>query len=146
MCVCWEGTWASQVASAKESACNAGDAGSIPGSGRSPRCRNGNPLQYPCLGNSVGRGAWWAAVHGVAKSQTRLNMSMMETMRARTHAHMHTHTRTHTHTHTVCFIPAPSIVLTRSKHSQFFFLISFVKEWTNIFRFSELCQFEIVRS
>ena len=96
LCVCWEGTWASQVASAKESACNAGDAGSIPGSGRSPGCRNGNPLQYPCLGNPVGRGAWWAAVHGVVKSPTWLNMSMMESMRARARAHTHTHTHTHT--------------------------------------------------
>ena len=47
---------------------NAADASSIPGSGRSPRGRNGNPLQYPCLENSTDRGAWWAAVYGVAKS------------------------------------------------------------------------------
>ena len=49
---------------------NAGDArdsGSIPGSGRSPGVENGNPLQYSCLGNPMGRGAWWATVHGVAK-------------------------------------------------------------------------------
>ena len=49
---------------------NAGDASSIPGSGRSPEGGNGNPLQYSCLGNPVDRGALWAAVHGVAKSQT----------------------------------------------------------------------------
>ena len=46
---------------------NAGNAGSIPGSGRSPAERNGNPLQYPCLGNPMDRGAWRATVLGVAK-------------------------------------------------------------------------------
>ena len=51
---------------------NAGDAGSIPGSGRSPGEGNGNLHQYSCLGNLMDRGAWWATVHGVAKSQTRL--------------------------------------------------------------------------
>ena len=45
-----------------------GDAGSIPESGRSPGEGNGNPLQYSCLGNPMGRGAWWATVHGVAES------------------------------------------------------------------------------
>ena len=45
----------------------------IPGSGRFPGERNGNPLQYSCLENPMDRGAWWATVHGVAKSQTRLN-------------------------------------------------------------------------
>ena len=44
------------------------DVGSIPGSGRSPGEGNGNPLQYSCLENSTDRGAWWATVHGVAKS------------------------------------------------------------------------------
>ena len=48
-------------------------AGSIPGSGRSPRGGHGNPLQYPCLGNLMYRGACWAAVHGVVKSRTRLS-------------------------------------------------------------------------
>ena len=43
------------------------DAGSVPGSGRSPREGNGNPLEYSCLGNPVDRGAWRATVHGVAK-------------------------------------------------------------------------------
>ena len=55
----------------KESTCNAedtGDSGSVPGSGRSPGEENGNPLQYSCLENSMDRGAWWATVHGVAKS------------------------------------------------------------------------------
>ena len=44
-------------------ACNAGDLGSIPGSGRSPGEGNGNPLQYSCLENSMDEGAWWATVH-----------------------------------------------------------------------------------
>ena len=52
----------------KESAWNVGDLGSIPGLGRSPGERNGNPLQYSCLENPMEGGAWWAAVHGVAKS------------------------------------------------------------------------------
>ena len=56
-----------KFAVSKESACNAGEPGSIPGSGRSPGEGNGNPLQYPCLENPMDRGAWQAAVHGVAK-------------------------------------------------------------------------------
>ena len=50
-----------------------GDMGSIPGSGRSPGGGNGNALQYSCLENPMDRGAWWATVHGVAKSQTGLS-------------------------------------------------------------------------
>ena len=57
----------------KESACNAGDLGSIPGSGRSPGEGNGNPLQYSCLENPMDRGACWATVGGVTKSQTPLS-------------------------------------------------------------------------
>ena len=57
----------------KASACNAGDLGSIPGSGRSPGEGNGNPLQCSCLGNPMDRGAWWATVHRVTKSQTQLS-------------------------------------------------------------------------
>ena len=56
----------------KESACNAGDQGWTPGSGRSPGVGNGNPLQYSCLENSMDRGAWQATDHGVAKSRTQL--------------------------------------------------------------------------
>ena len=56
----------------KESACNAGDPGLIPGWGRSPGEGNGNPLQHSCLENPMDRGAWQATVHGVAKSQTQL--------------------------------------------------------------------------
>ena len=54
----------------KRLAYNAGDLGSIPGSGKSSREGNGNPLQYSCLENPTDRGAWWATVQGVAKSQT----------------------------------------------------------------------------
>ena len=54
----------------KASAYNAGDLGSIPGSGRSPGEGNGNPLQYSCLENPMDLGAWWATIHGVAKSRT----------------------------------------------------------------------------
>ena len=62
-------------ASGEESACNvrdAGDSGLIPGSGGSPGEGNGNPLQHSCLENFMDRGAWWDAVYGVTKSQTRL--------------------------------------------------------------------------
>ena len=57
----------------KASASNVGDLGSIPGSGRSPGEGNGNPLQYSCLENPKDGGAWWATVHGVAKSRTPLS-------------------------------------------------------------------------
>ena len=57
----------------KVSACSVGDLGSIPGSGSSPREGNGTPLQYPCLENSMDRGAWRSTVHGVTKSWTRLS-------------------------------------------------------------------------
>ena len=52
----------------KSSACNAGDLGSILGSGRYPGEGNGNPLQCSCLENPMDGGAWWATVHGVSKS------------------------------------------------------------------------------
>jgi len=58
--------------SGKESSYDAGDAGLIPGSGRSPGEGKGNPLKYSCLGNPVDRGAWQATVLAVAVSQTRL--------------------------------------------------------------------------
>ena len=69
-------TWLSWYLSSRQSPCNAGDArdiGSIPGLGRSPEGGNSNPLQYSCLGNPMERGAWWAIVHAVTKSQTRLS-------------------------------------------------------------------------
>ena len=60
------------IQTVKNPPANAGDSGSIPGSGRSPEGRHGNPLQYSCLGNPMDRDAWQATVHGVAKNQTRL--------------------------------------------------------------------------
>ena len=57
----------------KESAHNAGDLGLIPGLGKFPGERNGNPLQYPCLDNPMDRGARWAAVRRVAESQMGLS-------------------------------------------------------------------------
>ena len=57
----------------KESACNMGNLGLIPGSRRSPGEGNGNPFQYSCLENSMDRGAWQATVHGVTKSWSRLS-------------------------------------------------------------------------
>ena len=59
-----------QWLSSKESACNAGEPGFIPGLGRSPGGRHGNPLQYSCQENPGDRGAWRAMVNGVGKSQT----------------------------------------------------------------------------
>ena len=70
----------------KESPAIAGetrDTGLIPGWGRSPAVGHGNPLQYSCLENLKGGRAWWATVHGVAKSRTQLST--------------HTHTQTHTY-------------------------------------------------
>ena len=61
------------VSDGKASAYSVGNLGSIPGSGRSPGEGNGNPFQYSCLENPMARGAWWATVHGVVKSQTGLN-------------------------------------------------------------------------
>ena len=69
--------------SGKESACNAGDMGSIPRLGQSPGESNGNLLQYPCLWNSVDRGAWWGIVQVVAK---RVGPKL-----SNTHTHTHTH-------------------------------------------------------
>ena len=56
----------------KNPSANAGDAGLIPGSQRSPAEGNGNPFQYLCPENPIDRGAQWATVHGVAKNQTQL--------------------------------------------------------------------------
>ena len=64
----------------KESAWNAGDPGLIPGWVRSTGEGNGNPLQYSCLENPVDRGAWWATVHGLAKSRTGLSDYITKTL------------------------------------------------------------------
>ena len=73
----WREDWSSKNfpggSVGKDSACIAGDLGSIPGSGKSPGEGNGNPLQYSCLENPMDRGAWWATVHEVAKSRTGLS-------------------------------------------------------------------------
>ena len=63
---------AALAAQAVESVCDAGDPGSISGSGRSPEEGNGNPLQYSCLGNPMDRGAWEATVRELTKSWTGL--------------------------------------------------------------------------
>ena len=60
---------------AKNLPANAGDVGSVPGLGRSPGGGKSTPLQYSCLGNPMDRGARWATVHGVAKSQTQFSDS-----------------------------------------------------------------------
>ena len=72
----WLGTLIRNITqwlSSKESACNAGDLGSIPVLGRSPGGGHGNPLQHSYLENSMDRGVWQATVHGATKSQTPLN-------------------------------------------------------------------------
>ena len=61
------------VSVVKNPPANAGDAGSIPGSGRSLGEGNGNPLQYSCLDHSMDREAWWATVHGFTKSRTQFS-------------------------------------------------------------------------
>ena len=61
----------------EESACNAGNLGSIPGLGRSPGKENSSPHQYSCLENPMDRGAQWATVHRVAKSWTQLKKLIM---------------------------------------------------------------------
>ena len=65
----------SRCPSGKESACNSGDPDPTPGLGRSPGEGNGYLLQYSCLENPMDRGAWWATVHGVTKSQIGLSDS-----------------------------------------------------------------------
>ena len=68
MTLCFPG-----VSEGKASVYNAGDPGSIPGSGRSLGEGSGSPLQYSCLENSMDGGAWWATVHEVTRSQTQLS-------------------------------------------------------------------------
>ena len=72
-CVPTSGIWGGVFSDGKVSAYSVGDLGSIPGSGRSSGEGNGNPLQYSCLENPMDGGVWYATVHVVAKSQTRLS-------------------------------------------------------------------------
>ena len=103
----------------KNSPANVGDTRDmslIPGSERSPGEGNDNAFQYPCLENSMARGAWRAIVHGVAKSQTQLSVCA------------HTRTRTHTHTHTQLLLTNSISLLERCKdhfvhNDNFLFLI-----------------------
>ena len=85
----------------EESVCNAGDAGSIPGSGRSPGEGNGYPCQYSCLENSMDRGAWRISIHGVTESDMteQLKLSLFFTFKRE-------------YMHNKCII--------YTKHSQFF--------------------------
>ena len=59
-----KGLWLPGGSDGKESSCNVGDPGLVPGSGRSPGEENGNPLQYSCLENSMDKGDWPAVAHG----------------------------------------------------------------------------------
>ena len=67
------------------------DEGSIPGAGRSPGGGRGNPLHCSCLGNPMARVAWWATVHGVAKSQDRIEVSYTHTRARRSHPKLVSH-------------------------------------------------------
>ena len=73
----------------KESACNAGDSGSIPESGRSPGEGNGYPLQYSCLGNPTDRGAWQATVHGGHTNRKQLKQLKQQHMEQLRPNHIH---------------------------------------------------------
>ena len=84
----------SGASAVKNPPANAGDVGSVPGSGRSSGGWYGNPLQYSYLENPMDREAWWARVHRVTKSQTCLKQLSV-------HLCACTHTHTHTHTHTL---------------------------------------------
>ena len=65
--------------SVKDSICNTGEVGSVPGLGKSPEGEHGNPLQYSCLENPMDTGSWWATVHRDSKSQTRLKGQSIHT-------------------------------------------------------------------
>ena len=69
-------TWASGGSVVKNLPANAGDAGSVPGLGRSTGEWNGNPFMSSCLRNPMDRGAWWAAVHGVTKSRKQQSLTV----------------------------------------------------------------------
>ena len=90
----------------KESACNAGDPGSIPGSGRSPGEGNGNPLRYSCLENPMDREAWQATVHEAAQNWIRLKQLSTCTC---------THTQIRTHRYTLTVKEHPEVFIEREK-------------------------------
>ena len=110
-----------------------GDAGSIPGWGRSPGGGHGNPLRYACLENPMGRGAWWAAIHRVTKSWTQLKW-------------LSTHTRlniTNSWTENKCYLfrcPLTSIMLRTTKvaaetlwsHTHLSQNLGFIFSWTSV--------------
>ena len=85
---------------------DSGDGGSIPGSGRSPGRGHSNPLQYSCLANPMDKGAWWAIVHSVTKSQTQLKQLSMHacmlsgiTASSLTHTYKDPPLATYSHSH-----------------------------------------------
>ena len=85
----------------KEVACNAGDIGLIPGSGRYPGERNGNSLQYSCLENSMDRGAWLATVHGV----TRFGLDLVtKPLQPYTYTYIYTYTHIYIHTYIYIYV------------------------------------------
>ena len=105
----------------KESACNARDLVSTPGSGRSPGEGNGNPLQYSCLENFMDRGAWWVTFHGIAKSQTGLNDYTFPFLPSHPHSysfnpiflsHLSFYGQTYGKRHILPFSPLPHILCT----------------------------------
>ena len=98
----WSITLSTRWLSSKESACNQGDMGSIPVSGRSPGGGHGNPLQYSYLGSPMDRGAWQTTVHRVKKRIKLKWLSTQHKYRASQGVQvLNTHTHTHTHTHTL---------------------------------------------
>ena len=115
----------------KVSACNAGDLGSIPGSGKSPEEGNGNPLQYSCLENPMDGGAWWATVHRIAKSRTRLS----------------NFTFTFTFCKHICYIKTTQVREEYSMFkSQFYVYLSFYHCITNFHKLSSLKQNKFIKS
>ena len=106
---------------------NVGDLGLIPRSGRSPGEGNGNPHQYSCLENSTDRGAWWATVHGVAKSRTQLSIQLP--------------------TLSTCHVPSSFIYSYHPHHIQwhsFWEAIESLCNWTTWFEYYGPCHLQAV--